>query len=170
VTLTPTMLLLFASLSFTLRAAESSPCAANAAARQLDYWLGDWAVASPDAPGKGHSKVSVSLDECMVVESWGSDTGNHAGENVLAFNSGDKTWYGLFVDNHGRVHSLKGAMTPGAAELQGPAADENGRALLKRVRVVRVNPDKVEQIWEKSLDGGSSWLPEYRMEYLRKRP
>ena len=145
-------------------AAETASCAANAAARQLDYWIGNWAVSSPDAPGKGHSKVAVALDQCLLIESWGSDTSAHNGENTLAYNAADNTWYGLFVDNHGRVHSFRGS----AAALQGPAVDESGKAILKRVRIVRDTADKVEQIWEKSTDNGSTWVAEFRMDYSRQ--
>jgi hypothetical protein len=148
----------------------AAPCTASTDARQLDYWLGDWAVASPGLAGKGHSSVHLSLDKCLVTESWGSDTSNHDGENTLAYNAEDKSWYGLFVDNHGRVHMMKGTVTPGSAELQGPAQDENGRAVLKKVRIVRVNTDTVEQIWEKSVDNGSSWTTDFKMEYLRRKP
>jgi hypothetical protein len=151
------------------RAADASaPCTENAEARQLDYWLGDWAVASPGMAGKGHSTVHLSLDKCLMIENWGSDTSNHGGENTLAYSSDDKSWYGLFVDNQGRVHMMKGFVTPGSAEFQGPGRDENGGAVVKRVSVVRVNADKVDQIWQKSIDDGVTWITEFKMEYVRK--
>jgi hypothetical protein len=158
------------TLSPAWAAGDALPCTASAEARQLDYWLGDWAVASPGMAGKGHSTVHLSLDKCLMIESWGSDTSNHDGENTLAYNAEDKSWYGLFVDNHGRVHMMKGRVAPSAAEFEGPAQDENGAEVLKRVKVVRVNADNVEQIWEKSADNGATWTTEFRMEYLRKKP
>jgi hypothetical protein len=165
------IVLLSIAAGICIRAADMSSCAASPAARQLDYWVGDWSVSSPDAPGTGHSKVYLSLDQCLLVESWKSDTSPHNGENAIAYNAADNTWYGLFVDNHGRVHSFKGAATAGsAAALQGPALDENGKPILKRVRIVRAAADKVEQIWEKSLDNGATWVTEFRMEYARTRP
>jgi hypothetical protein len=95
------MLSQFAPLP-ALAADDAASCAANSEARQLDYWLGEWAVASPGMAGKGHSNVHLSLDQCAIVESWGSDTSDHRGENTIAYNSEDKAWYSLFVDNHGR--------------------------------------------------------------------
>lgn len=141
-------------------------CAANSAARQLDYWLGDWSVDS----GRGRSDVHLSLDKCELVETWASNTTDHRGENTIAYNSEDKTWYGLFVDNHGRAHMLSGRVSDGSAEFQGPGRDENGTAVLKRVRVVRINPQTVDQIWEKSADNGANWTTDFKMEYLRKAP
>jgi hypothetical protein len=152
-----------------LAADDAAPCTANSDARQLDYWLGEWSVASPGMAGKGQSNVHLSLDQCMMVESWGSDTSDHRGENSFAYNSEDKAWYGLFVDNHGRVHSMKGNVTPGYAEFVGPARDDNGKAILKKVKVVRQNADAVEQVWERSVDNGASWTTDFKMEYAHKK-
>ena len=66
--------------------------------------------------------------------------------------------------------SASAATAGSAAALQGPALDENGEPILKRVRIVRAAADKVEQIWEKSLDNGATWVAEFRMEYARTRP
>lgn len=142
------------------------PCATNPVAHQLDFWLGNWSV---DA-GRGRSDVHLSLDNCEVVESWASNTTDHRGENTIAYNSEEKTWYGLFVDNRGRAHIFSGTVADGSAEFRSPGRDENGTTVLKRVRVVRVNPRTVDQIWEKSADNGATWAPDFKMEYLRKAP
>lgn len=141
-------------------------CSSNPAARQLDYWLGDWSVDS----GRGRSQVHLSLDKCELVESWSSNISDHRGENTIAYNSEKKVWYGLFVDNHGRAHMFSGKVSDGSAEFQGPGQDENDAPGLKRVRVVRVNPRTVDQIWEKSADNGATWTTDFKMEYLRKTP
>ena len=151
-------------------AADPAPCGVSSDAQQLDYWLGNWTVGSPGSPNQGHSNVSLSLDKCLIVERWGSDTTNHQGENYLAYTSEDKTWHGLFVDNRGRVHVFEGTVTPGSAEFHGPSRDANGKTVLNRVKVVRVTVDHVEQRWDKSSDNGVSWTTELRMEYSRKRP
>jgi hypothetical protein len=159
--------LLFNVPAVAAAAAPGAPsCAENPAARQLDFWLGDWSVDS----GRGRSKVHLALDKCELLESWASTTSDHSGENTLAFDPDNNAWYGLFVDNRGRVHSFRGSVSSGAAELQGPGRDENGALVLKRVRVVRINDATVDQIWEKSTDQGESWTLEFKMEYIRKNP
>jgi hypothetical protein len=169
-----TVFVLLAAAAFCASAAfaaeANGPCATSPGARQLDYWLGDWTVSSPGMAGKGHSTVHLELDRCVVVESWASDTSDHHGENTLAYSAEQKTWYGLFADNHGRAHMFSGTATGAAAELAGPGLDENGNPLLKRVRVVRVDAAKVEQIWEHSTDHGATWVTEFKMEYVRKQP
>jgi hypothetical protein len=162
------LVILLAAPAFA--ASGPSPCAANLEARQLDYWLGEWSVGTAGAPNTGHSKVSISLDKCLFNERWGSDTTSHAGENALAYSSEDSTWYALFVDNQGRVHALKGAVKSGLAEFEGPGSNEKGQKILTKVKVVRVSQDNVEQIWQKSSDGGATWNTDVRMQYSRKRP
>lgn len=154
----------FATISIQTAASQTG-CSANAAARQLDYWLGDWSVDS----GNGYSSVHRSLDDCLLIESWGSNRSAHRGENVIAFSPEQKLWYGLFADNQGRVHSMQGSVQGGTAEFTGPGRDENGASILKRVKVVRVNDTTVQQIWEKSTDNGATWTLEFKMDYIRKK-
>jgi len=154
-----------AGAAYASAASAPLPCASNPA-RQLDFWLGTWSVDS----GRGRSDVQLSLDKCQLVESWASNTSDHRGQNTIAYNSEDKVWYGLFVDNPGRAHMLSGTVSDGSAEFQGPGRDEDGMSVLKRVRIVRVNPQTVDQIWEKSTDNGATWTTDFKMEYLRKAP
>ena len=165
--------ILFAMLAVTLpllAEAGAGACTTGPSARLLDYWLGDWSVGAPGSPDTGHSRVSLSLDKCLMIESWGSNTSDHNGENALAYNSDDKIWYALFADNRGRVHALQGSVVRGAVEFTGPSRDAKGAAELTKVKIVRVTNDEVEQIWEKSHDQGASWTPDFRMVYSRKKP
>ena len=82
---------------------EADSCAANSANRQLDYWLGNWKIGAEGSSGNAHSTVSLSLDKCLVVENWDGGRG-HYGQNVFGYSADDKSWYGMFADNEGRVH------------------------------------------------------------------
>lgn len=150
-------------------AADSGSCSANPESRQFDFWLGDWTVTYPGAPGGSASKVYLSLDKCLLVESWDGGKG-HKGENMFAYSSDDKSWHGMFADNQGRVHVFEGKVVSGTAEFHGPSRGPNGEAILNRIRVVRVSAQKVEQTWEKSTDNGATWATEFRGEYTRKNP
>jgi hypothetical protein len=61
-------------------------------------------------------------------------------------------------------------VTSGLAEFYGPSRGPNGAATLNRIRVVRVNADKVTQKWEKSADNGATWTAEFQGEYSRNKP
>lgn len=150
-------------------AADTSPCVSNPASRQMDFWLGDWTIGGPGGSGSATSKVHLELDKCMVVESWDGGRG-HTGQNMFAYSPDDKKWHGMFADNEGRVHVFEGTVAASSAEFIGASRGPNGEADLNRIRIVRVSPDKVEQIWEKSSDHGATWKLAFRGEYDRKKP
>src|SRR5579863_2783681 len=140
-----------------VHAAERSPCAADAPSRALDFWLGNWWVTYPGAPRKSTSKVILTLDKCLFVETW-SDGSGHNGENIFAYGQDDRTWHGLFADNRGRLHVfVEGKVAAGGAEFLGPSRAQNGESVLNRMRVTPVGTDKLQQTWEKSVDGGHTW-------------
>jgi hypothetical protein len=153
----------------TFAAPDSEPCSESTESRQFDYWLGEWTVTYPGAPGGSTSKVQLELDKCMVVERWDGGKG-HNGENMFAYSADDKKWHGMFADNQGRVHVFEGKVLEGRAEFYGPSHGPNGETVLDRIRIVRISGDKVEQSWEKSTDNGGTWTTEFRGEYSRKNP
>jgi len=157
--------LAFATNSFAATNADS--CAANLANRQFDYWLGKWKIGVEGSSGNAHSTVSLSLDKCLVVENWDGGKG-HYGQNVFGYSADDKSWYGMFADNEGRVHIFtSGKVASGSAEFEGTSHGPNGESILNRVKVIRLNPNKVEQSWEKSNDNGATWNMVFRGEYSR---
>jgi hypothetical protein len=160
---------LFLASSQPLAATDSAPCPANSQSRQLDFWLGDWAVTYPGMPGSAASTVSLDLDQCVVVESWDGGKG-HRGKNFFAYSSDDQRWHGMFTDNQGRVHIFEGTVADGSAEFTGPSRSPDGQTVLNRIKVIRVSPTKVEQSWEKSKDNGATWAVEFRGGYSRRNP
>jgi hypothetical protein len=151
-------------------AADAPSCAINSANRQLDFWLGDWTVSSPGASTTASSKVTLALDQCMLIETWTGGHG-HTGQNVFAYSADDKNWHGFFADNQGRVHVfLDGKVTANSAQFSGPSLAPNGEVVINRVTIARIGQDKVEQIWRKSSDDGATWSTEFQGEYSRRKP
>lgn len=163
-------LVLIGALSFlaTPIMAAADSCSVNAESRQFDFWLGDWSVTYPGMSSTSESSVFLSLDKCLLTESWTGGKG-HSGRNMFAYSSDDKSWHGMFTDNQGRVHVFEGKIGPGSAEFFGPSLNAEGRTVLNRIRVVQIDADKVEQTWEKSKDNGATWTVEFRGEYSRKK-
>ena len=151
-----------------IHAAERSPCATDAPSRALDFWLGNWWVTYPGASKRSTSKVTLTLDKCLFVETW-SDGEGHDGENIFAYGRDDQTWHGLFADNRGRLHVfVEGKVAAGGAEFLGPSRAQSGESVLNRMRVTPVGTDKLQQTWEKSLDGGHTWTQEFSLDYSRR--
>jgi hypothetical protein len=146
---------------------EGKPCSTGES-RQLDYWIGDWTVANPGSTANSTANVHLALDKCLFIESWDNGKG-HVGQDMFAYNSDDKNWYGMFTDNEGRVHVFtSGKVADGSAEFDGPSRGPNGEAVLNRVKLVRIAPDKLIQSWEKSTDSGANWTTAFRGEYARR--
>jgi len=158
-------------LAFVTNAfAATAPCATNPANRKLDYWLGNWKIGAEGSSVNAHSTVSLSLDKCLVVENWDGGRG-HYGQNVFGYSADDKSWYGMFADNQGRVHVFtSGKVASSTAEFEGISRGPNGESILNRVKITRLNPNKVEQSWEKSTDNGATWTVAFRGEYSRPNP
>jgi hypothetical protein len=155
------------AVTSSLAATDGESCATNPESRQLDYWLGTWTVAAPGSGPHATSRVTLSLDQCLVVENWDGGRG-HSGQNTFAYSPDDKNWYGMFADNQGRVHVFtSGKISSGSAEFQGTSRGPKGETVLNRVSIVRRSPNQVEQIWEKSTDNGASWSVAFRGEYSR---
>lgn len=152
---------------------ETKPggCAANSESRQLDYWLGNWAMTDHGgAPANGTSNVALSLDKCLFVERWDNGKG-HTAEKMFAYSPDDKAWYGMFADNEGRAHIfLSGTVVSGTAEFHGTSRGPNGEEVLNKLRIVQVKPNGLMETWEKSTDHGVKWTTVYRAEYLRANP
>jgi len=149
-------------------AADPATCATRSESRSLDFWLGDWTISYPGAPSASHSTVSLALDKCLLVESWDGGKG-HRGQNLFAYSADDQSWRGIFADNQGRVHTFEGTVTAGTAEFRGTNRGADGAAVLDRIRVVRVSPDRVTQTWEKSSDRGRTWTTVFHGDYARTR-
>lgn len=153
--------------AFAFAAPGPGTCAADPESRQLDFWLGNWTMANPGASSGGTSKVYLSLDKCVFVEHWESGKG-HVTEKTFAYSPDDKSWYGMFADNEGRAHIFgDGKVASGTAEFHGQSRGPHGEAVLNRLSVVRMAPNKVQETWEKSIDNGASWTTVYRAEYVR---
>jgi hypothetical protein len=158
----------FASLAFGATASNS--CATDPSSRQLDFWVGDWAVGGAGASASAISHVSLTLDKCAVIENWDGGRG-HRGENMFAYSADDKSWHGMFADNEGRVHVfVDGKASSDSVMFTGPSTGPDGKLVVNRVSIVRISPDRVDQVWEKSEDNGVTWSTAFRGQYARKKP
>jgi hypothetical protein len=157
----------FGSTKPSLAAANPGTCGTDPQSRQLDFWLGNWRVTGPGGSSTATSEVSLALDQCLLVESWDGGRG-HSGKNMFAYSPEEKSWYGMFTDNMGRVHVFSdGKVASGIAEFQGTSHDPKGATVLNKVTVARIDANRVEQTWQKSTDNGVTWTTEFRGRYTR---
>lgn len=148
--------------------AADTSCAANAKSRALDFWLGDWSIAAPGGGPDASSKVTPDLDHCLVIERWKG--GDETGVNIFGYSPDDKSWHGLFANNQGHIHVFfHGTVASDSAEFTGPNKGPDGRTILNRITIRRIDAMHVQEMWEKSRDGGKTWTTLFRLRYTRKQ-
>jgi hypothetical protein len=151
-------------------AVVQGPCATQAESEALNFWLGEWTIGVPNENTHAISKVSLELGGCVVVERWDGGNG-HVGENMFGYSADDKSWHGMFADSEGHVHVfVDGHVQSDSAEFTGPSHGSRGETVLNRITIRRTGPDRVQQLWRKSSDGGKTWNTVFDGEYARKQP
>ena len=135
--------------------------------RQFDFWLGDWAVESPAGAALGSNSITSHLGGCMLLETWTS-AGPHEGMSINYYDSRDRSWNQIFIDNGGNVGTwppLKGALKDGEMVLESPA-DATRHT---RWTWTDLGNGRVRQRAESSTDGGETWTTGWDSTYVLQK-
>lgn len=83
----------------------------------FDYWIGEWEVRDTAGTLLGHNKIEKILGGCTLQENWtGAKTTR--GKSFNFFDTSDKTWNQLWIDNSGYILKLKGGLVNGVMTLK----------------------------------------------------
>lgn len=129
------------------------PCTAEEY-RQLDFWLGTWKVQNqlqPDRPASTN-RITAVEDGCVISERYTTQVG-YTGRSLSFYDVARKKWHQTWIDNRGQALYLDGAFEDGALVLFGEARN-GGR---HRITWRPLDGGKVQQLWETSKDGGTTW-------------
>lgn len=144
--------------------AAGGACGISAAYHALDFSLGTWAIAVPGSPAGATSVIQREAGGCAVVENWKG--GRQTGINVDAYNSEDKHWHRFFVDSIGKVHVFEGVAEGASIVYHGTSPGPGGATELNRLVLRSEGPDKMTQLWQKSIDG-KTWSVAFQGSYTR---
>ena len=143
--------------------------------RQFDFWIGEWEAFGKNGKKGGDSRISLILDSCIILEEWtsaGVQQGlRYAGKSFNTWNAAAKQWQQTWVDNTGNTT----AFTKGRFEnnkiifTTDPFPFSKDTMAIRRLTFFNLGIDKVRQFGEISKDKGTTWLPEYDLEYRRKK-
>lgn len=151
-------------------AAPDTPCR-SASARQFDFWLGQWEVFLPDGSRAGSNRIEAVAGGCALLEQW-QGRGGFSGTSLNRHDTTDGRWHQLWVDSSGGTLTLSGGLQGGSMVLTGESADPARPGQWRRERIAWTpKPDgSVQQRWEQSPDGGSTWAVVFDGRYVRPRP
>jgi hypothetical protein len=138
--------------------------------KQLDFWVGEWELTTvgQNVPGKSRNKVSKILDGCVVLEEFDGAQGSKlVGKSFSAFDRATGKWKQTWVDNTASYLDFDSAMVDGDMSFWREAVQKDGRKQQQRMVFKDVRKDSLKWLWQKSEDGGRTWMTQWEIEYKR---
>ena len=134
----------------------AGPCE-TPAHRQFDFWVGDWKVTAGERLA-GTNSIRRVHGGCALEENWqGAGAGGISGSSFNIFDPASGAWHQTWVDSAGTLLQLDGGMVDGSMVLSGSRPAPSGGTALHRISWTPNEDGTVRQLWETSLDEGSSW-------------
>jgi hypothetical protein len=162
-------------LAAAIATASPSPppaCAATPAFHALDFWIGRWRVTSGGAFA-GSDVVRAVQGGCAVEEDWTDADGSH-GQSLFYYNWFADTWRQVWVTDRAtyrgglKEKQLVARYPDGGVRFQGLLPGAPGsRLVLDRTTLTPLGPDRVRQVIETSVDGGTNWRVGFDAIYSR---
>ncbi|MCG6873202.1 MAG: hypothetical protein LJE84_13005 [Gammaproteobacteria bacterium] len=135
---------------------KAFPCRSGAVWRQFDFWLGEWKVSTPDGRHAGDNRIEKSLEGCLLIENWTSQSGS-SGKSVNYYDPALKKWVQVWIDAGGGVIRAEGGLEDGAMKLYGHRHTVEGEKLAYRMTFTPEKDGSVHQLLEESPDDGKTW-------------
>ncbi|HEX6063806.1 MAG TPA: hypothetical protein VFZ04_06265 [Longimicrobiales bacterium] len=160
-------ILIFAAASAP--AQQSPPPAACTAPehKQFDFWAGDWNVFNPQGQQIGTNRISRVSGGCALLEEWQAANGP-GGKSINFYDAADGRWHQVWVGGDGTVLRIAGSLQEGAMQLMGDDRKTPRGTVRDRITWTPQADGAVEQRWELSTDGGTTWTIGFVGYYRRK--
>ncbi len=161
-------LLLAVDVEVRVLAQNTPPSCRAPEHRQFDFWLGTWAVFSPDGERVGSNVITLELNGCVLHERWESARGPHRGNSFNIYDRSSARWYQTWVDNTGLLLRLEGGLQNRAMVLEGRTRLPDGSEQRERITWTPQPDGVVRQLWERSNDLGGIWTIVFDGRYVRR--
>jgi hypothetical protein len=132
------------------------------AARQFDFWVGDWEFNGPS--GGGINRVSKILDNCVVFENFSGTP--LKGQSLSVFDRATQKWKQTWVDNTAGYLDFSGGFADGRMILA-REFEKDGKKVAQRMVWFDIQADKFQWNWERSDDDGKTWKVLWHIDYKR---
>ena len=139
------------------------------AARQFDFWLGEWDC-SWDDDGCRHvatNSVYLDLDGKVVVENFdGRPSLDLQGLSFSVYDRNARCWKQTWVDSEGSYLDFAGSFENGVMELRRDG-EVDGAPAIFRMRWENIERESLDWSWQRSDDDGETWTSLWEIEYSR---
>ncbi|HEY6222438.1 MAG TPA: hypothetical protein VIW26_01525 [Gemmatimonadales bacterium] len=146
-------------------AAQTPPRCDTPQYRQLDFWVGDWAVSVRGKPA-GTNQVTREESGCLVHEHWTGAAGG-TGQSFNFYDRTDGRWHQVWVSSSGNTLFLSGQYAGDRLVYGGVAPGPTGAPVQQRLTFFHNADGTVRQLWESSADG-KQWQTVFDGLYVRK--
>lgn len=147
--------------------AQSGPCDAPAF-REFDFWLGPWIVTDSTNAEVGRNEIVSVQRGCVLMEHWTGADGS-TGSSFNIYDRFAKRWHQTWVDANGLLLQLDGNLVNDNMVLGGTRVSPSGAPMRHRITWIPHRDGSVTQHWERSADGGRSWITQFKGMYRRRR-
>lgn len=141
------------------------PCMYSEAARQFDFWIGEWDVFNLLGQKAGTSVIQQVAEGCGVLENWTSTLGG-TGKSINFFDPATVKWYQYWIGANGEPHRYEGIYKDGAMRFEGESQAGNVRT---RLTFFNLDANTVRQLAERSTDEGKTWTTTFDFKYVRRK-
>jgi len=150
------------------------PCS-HPNASQFDFWVGSWELTWPggqmqtpaDQIGKGTNFISKTLDGCVTYEQFSMPQGNFNGRSFSVYSPSKNLWQQTWVDNQGGYLIFTGSFNDGKMELRTPVTQRSEKKIVSRMVFRNIERDSFDWDWQRSSDGGKTWVDLWNIHYQR---
>jgi hypothetical protein len=135
------------------------------AARQFDFWLGEWDCTwyADGLEHVGTNSVYADLGGMVVVENFdGRPSLDYQGLSFSVYDRKAQRWKQTWVDSEGTYLDFVGGFEAGVMELR-----RRADGAVFRMRWENIEPNGFDWCYARSDDGGETWEPLWEIGYRR---
>jgi hypothetical protein len=136
---------------------------------RLDFWLGEWDVASPAGNREGQNRITRAAGGCALHEDW-TDADGSSGESLFFYDRAAAAWKQAWATSAGGWKEKSEQPFDGGVRFAGTLPRSTGGALLDRTTLTTLPGGRVRQVIEQSADGGATWQAWEGIYSRRPRP
>jgi tetratricopeptide (TPR) repeat protein len=145
------------------------PCVSDIRKNEFDFWLGEWTVVTTQGHfAAGKSKIEKAADNCLVLENWTSVNGT-SGKSMNYIEPASNKWEQTWSGSGGEIMRFTNGVYDGTQMQFEFTRTTNGKKQIGKFHFYNISKTEVRQMEEVSEDGGTTWLINYDLTYMRNK-
>lgn len=149
----------------TLASAAPGDACNTSEYQAFDFWLGEWAVTTPDGKPAGVNRIKKQFDGCVITEHY-ANAGGPYGTSINMYDKNTGKWHQVWGDKTGLRLDLSGGLVNGAMVLRGQTGSA-ATALIHKISWTAEENGSVIQHWQVKNADEESWRTLFKGIYTR---